>query len=695
MDTTDKSTNAAAWAVTNDLGLSVASNRTVVVTGLTAATIYYWRAYATNGLDSEWSASNTFTTLTVPVAMSATVQADPLTHALLRPSAIELREANDLAARTELLSVSNALHDAITNGVGTPGPMGPAGTNGVDGAQGPQGPQGTQGIQGVQGPQGPQGPAGTNGADGAQGPQGPQGIQGPPGESGTNVTATATNMPAGMLVSTNTGTAGQLYQYQSGSASGTITGRFVTATGTGDFLVDGTVPLSANGNAGAHRWTNLAAGVATTDAATLGQVQLATQGLVGASITNGLDSYSAATQRETIITASIPSTNGLDTVAARQAADLLVSNGVAGTVGGILATGTAYNATRIGGQLPATYLTNGQSGVTLNNQTVTGSLTFGGESRTNWPITVDVTPVYGTNTWSGTALSYDGQYAYAVAIGLGVFRSEDYVSTFTRTLTTFYLGAIACSSDGKTVVSTRSGLCPYGSSYIYVSSDYGVTWNARDSQRLFSSVACSSNGVKMIAGVGTPGAADVGKLYISINSGSAWTARASNKNWSGVCSSVSGERMAAVVYSGNVWTSADSGTTWTERTGSTSSIWMNIVCSGDGSVLIISPWGTSAPIRMSSDYGVTWSDLSAAGTWRMGISVSEDGQTIVAAPTTLSQVSYVSYSRNGGSTWRYVSHSADEFYYQDCIGISGDGKIALSANSGSGDNWLYRYDLRR
>lgn len=61
-----------------------------------------------------------------------------------------------------------------------------------------------------------------------------------------------------------------------GSTYGRKDGAWAAVTGTGDFLADGSVPLSANGNAGGNTWTNLATPTTTDSAATKGYVDAAT-----------------------------------------------------------------------------------------------------------------------------------------------------------------------------------------------------------------------------------------------------------------------------------------------------------------------------------------------------------------------------------------------------------------------------------
>jgi len=56
----------------------------------------------------------------------------------------------------------------------------------------------------------------------------------------------------------------------------------------------------------------------------------------------------------------------------------------------------------------------------------------------------------------------------------------------------------------------------------------------------------------------------------------------SSKNWGDIASSSDGAKLAAVVPNGFIYTSADSGATWTTQTGSGSRMWKGgIACSSD------------------------------------------------------------------------------------------------------------------
>ena len=75
---------------------------------------------------------------------------------------------------------------------------------------------------------------------------------------------------------------------------------------------------------------------------------------------------------------------------------------------------------------------------------------------------------------------------------------------------------------------------------LLTSSDGGVSWNIRDNvNRQWFGVASSSDGTKLVAVVG------LGQIYTSTNSGASWTARESARGWGGVESSSDGTKLVA------------------------------------------------------------------------------------------------------------------------------------------------------
>lgn len=144
----------------------------------------------------------------------------------------------------------------------------------------PQGPQGEQGIRGKQGIQGPQGVSVTGATVNESGDLvitlsagepinagsviGPQGIQGEVGLPGASVDRIERTSGTGAPGTTDTytvyltdGQTGGTFQVYNGS----------NGTGSGDFMADGSVPMTGDLQMGGHKITNLAEPTDNTDAA--------------------------------------------------------------------------------------------------------------------------------------------------------------------------------------------------------------------------------------------------------------------------------------------------------------------------------------------------------------------------------------------------------------------------------------------
>src|SRR6185369_13851287 len=92
------------------------------------------------------------------------------------------------------------------------------------------------------------------------------------------------------------------------------------------------------------------------------------------------------------------------------------------------------------------------------------------------------------------------------------------------------------------------------------------------------SVASSNDGTKLAA-------VDAGgQIYTSSDSGVTWSAHFFTRSWADVTSSADGTRLAAVVAGGQIYVSSDSGLSWTPR--ESNRLWFSIASSADGSKLV-------------------------------------------------------------------------------------------------------------
>eukprot|EP00935_MAST-01C_sp_MAST-1C-sp1_P000969 g969.t1 len=119
----------------------------------------------------------------------------------------------------------------------------------------------------------------------------------------------------------------------------------------------------------------------------------------------------------------------------------------------------------------------------------------------------------------------------------------------------------------------------------------GGTWTEDTSVgavKNWQSITMSADGTKQAAVVGGLGqhSGFDGNIWTSADSGGTWTEDTSvgaTKSWYSITMSADGTKQAAVVSGGNIWTSADSGGTWTEDTSiGTTKDWTSITMSADG-----------------------------------------------------------------------------------------------------------------
>ena len=134
-------------------------------------------------------------------------------------------------------------------------------------------------------------------------------------------------------------------------------------------------------------------------------------------------------------------------------------------------------------------------------------------------------------------------------------------------------------------------------------------------------------------------------IWTSTDSGETWTSRASTKNWAFITSSSDGTKLAATANEGNIWTSTDSGETWTS--GASMQKWRGITSSSDGTKLAATVFG--GYIWTSIDSGETWTSGASLQDWKP-ITSSSDGTRLAAA---------VNWAP-GGHIWTYRITVCDE-----------------------------------
>jgi len=201
----------------------------------------------------------------------------------------------------------------------------------------------------------------------------------------------------------------------------------------------------------------------------------------------------------------------------------------------------------------------------------------------------------------------------------------------------------------------------------------GQNWKAIGPNAFWSDVACSANGIKIV------GTANGGNIFVSTNSGVTWTTNGTAQIWSSVATSADGTRMVATVGSssvnGSIYTSADSGTTWTLQPGSKSTHWLSVASSVDGSRLVAAPYGSN--LCTSVNYGTNWTVRDSVRFWTSAAS-SQDGKKLVAAAAN----SYIYTSTDYGTNWTAQTNSG--IAYWSTVASSSDGSRLVAAVGNGG-----------
>jgi hypothetical protein len=183
--------------------------------------------------------------------------------------------------------------------------------------------------------------------------------------------------------------------------------------------------------------------------------------------------------------------------------------------------------------------------------------------------------------------------------------------------------------------------------------------------------------------------------------GQAWVKQngAPLATWYAVASSSDGTHLVAVtvpntytgyVQTGTIYTSADSGVTWTPQTNGlpTSATWSSVASSADGSHLVACGSGTG--IYTSTDYGGHWTPQNnglplASGTVWTSVASSASGVNLVAIANIGPQPG-VYYSSNGGGLWNKSGTSA---VYWGTVASDSTGQYLVASVPGSGNGQIW------
>jgi hypothetical protein len=236
---------------------------------------------------------------------------------------------------------------------------------------------------------------------------------------------------------------------------------------------------------------------------------------------------------------------------------------------------------------------------------------------------------------------------------------------------------------------------------IWTSTDGGVSWIDRAPSGLphiqqWMSVASVATGANLVAVVNgfydrpddNP-AAFSGDVWTSTDSGATWTDQtalspAHGGAWNSVASDASGTNLVAVTQGlgvfgpGAIWTSTDAGLTWTNSTAGDAAMgnqsWSSVASDATGKKLVAA--GSGAGIWASIDGGMTWTDRTPADPkFEASFGDQVEGWSSVASDATGTKlVAAVDTgdlwtSIDGGVTW---SDTGPASSWQDWFSVASD-----------------------
>lgn len=204
---------------------------------------------------------------------------------------------------------------------------------------------------------------------------------------------------------------------------------------------------------------------------------------------------------------------------------------------------------------------------------------YSSDSGTTWSVS-DTIPGSSDGQWRTVAMSADGTRLVAGSLGGSVFTSTDAGATWTRqaSLGAHYWSNAAISGNG-------SRISLVADNKLVTSTNAGASWSQKDLPAYVGRLTQSADGTKMVA---TRYDGTESFIWTSADSGTTWTARTGlgTEDIAAVAGSADGSRLVAVAGA-QVYTSGDAGATWTAQPVLSGSAWTTAVSSVDGSTLVV------------------------------------------------------------------------------------------------------------
>lgn len=237
--------------------------------------------------------------------------------------------------------------------------------------------------------------------------------------------------------------------------------------------------------------------------------------------------------------------------------------------------------------------------------------------------------------------------------------------------------AVSGGGSGGWKIAQNAGQSIIAGNFTFINNP-APTWTSNAPPLNWFALAASADGSKLVAAVYG------GQIYTSSDSGATWTQRTAglpaSAAWTAVASSSDGSKLVATVNNGQIYTSSDSGVTWTVRTGGNGN-WRCVASSADGSKLAAGISSGSGFIYVSADSGTNWAAISGTGGSWQALASSADGSILVAGGVSGSLLTLI----NSGGSWQLLPFSSGINW--TAVAISADGgKLVAAENSTSAGN---------
>jgi RNA polymerase sigma factor (sigma-70 family) len=239
------------------------------------------------------------------------------------------------------------------------------------------------------------------------------------------------------------------------------------------------------------------------------------------------------------------------------------------------------------------------------------------------------------------------------------------------------LRCIATSADGTKLVATGEGV-----GLIYASTNAGAAWHRTSAPpALWQALASSADGTKILAagsdfgevtgalGDGNETRVTSARIYTSTNSGASWTQASgtpTHVSWTCAASSADGQKLAVAAELGGIYVSTNAGATWS-LSRAPNKRWNSVVASADGNRLV----------ALASTGGAFTRDMPAKG---LHYTADEMGSASGNATNMLYAVvkGGIYLSDDSGLTWTRTSAPEDLWWWSVACSADGSKMVATT-----------------